>query len=203
MVDPSESELLRRARAGDRGAYSSLVRMHHRKLFACAVRMVGDRDEAEDAVQESFLRAWRAIGRFDGRSELSTWLYRICINVCLNALRRRKRLRAADLADPRVPEPAADDTQDGVDPRGALEQNELHAKLAVALAELSPSLRTTVVLVLLQGMPHKEASAVLGCPEGTVAWRIHEARRRLRDRLREDAVVETPPLEAVLSGRSP
>jgi RNA polymerase sigma-70 factor (ECF subfamily) len=102
-----------------------------------------------------------------------------------------------------VPEPAADDTQDGVDPRGALEQNELHAKLAVALAELSPSLRTTVVLVLLQGMPHKEASAVLGCPEGTVAWRIHEARRRLRDRLREDAVVETPPLEAVLSGRSP
>jgi RNA polymerase sigma-70 factor (ECF subfamily) len=162
--------------------------MHHRRLYACAIQMLADRGEAEDAVQEAFLRAWRAIGRFDGRSELSTWLYRICINVCLNTLRRRRRVKAADISDPRLPEPEADPTQDGVDPVGTAESTELQKKLASALDSLSPSLRTTVILVLIQGVPHKEAAEVLGCPEGTIAWRIHEARRRLRELLGELAV---------------
>jgi RNA polymerase sigma-70 factor (ECF subfamily) len=162
--------------------------MHHRRLYACAIQMLADRGEAEDAVQEAFLRAWRAIGRFDGRSELSTWLYRICINVCLNTLRRRRRVKAADINDPRLPEPEADPTQGEVDPVGTAESTELQKKLASALDSLSPSLRTTVILVLIQGVPHKEAAEILGCPEGTVAWRIHEARRRLRDLLGELAV---------------
>lgn len=187
MPDVNEADLLEAAKKGDRGAFGRLVRLHQRRVFACAFQMLADKGEAEDAVQETFLRAYRAIERFDGRSELSTWLYRICVNVCLNALRKRRRVQPTDLSDPRVPEPPADPTQGETDPGQTVETAQMQARLAGALDKLSPSLRTTVVLVLIQGMPHKEASEVLGCPEGTVAWRIHEARRKLREMLSDPA----------------
>jgi RNA polymerase sigma-70 factor (ECF subfamily) len=180
MTEPNEAELLTAAQKGDRRAFSRLVRVHQRRVYACAVSMLGDGGDADDAVQETFLRAWRAIERFDGRSQLSTWLYRVCVNVCLNHLRRRKRHDASDISDPRIPEPSADPTQGTTDPRHALEANQLSGRITAALDGLSESLRTTVILVLVQGMPQKEVANVLGCSEGTIAWRIHEARRRLR-----------------------
>lgn len=193
MGEPDESELLERAREGDEMAFGRLVRLHERRVFATAVQMLGDRGEAEDAAQETFLRAWRALARFDGRSKLSTWLYRICVNVCLNALRRRRRVAARTTEDPRIPEPVADPEQGSTDPAHAMEMRELYGKLAEALDQLSPSLRSAVVLVLLQGLPHKEAAEVLGCPEGTVAWRIHEARRRLRAALKDHVPQASAP----------
>jgi RNA polymerase sigma-70 factor (ECF subfamily) len=189
-ADPNETELLASARRGDRAAFGALVRKHQRRVYACALSMLADAGEAEDAVQETFLRAYRAIARFDGRSELSTWLYRICVNVCLNTLRRRRRVQAQDLADPRVPEPAADPTSGNTDPGGDAETRDLQRRLAHALDQLSPTLRTTVILVLVRGLPHKQASEVLGCPEGTIAWRIHEARRKLRVLLKEQQADE-------------
>lgn len=185
MTEPIEAQLLTAAQAGDKRAFSRLVALHQRRVFACAVSMLGDGGDADDAVQETFMRAWRAISRFDGRSQLSTWLYRVCVNVCLNHIRKRKRHDASDISDPRVPEPTADPTQGTTDPRHALEAQQLSGHLSTALDGLSESLRTTVVLVLVNGMPQKEAAGVLGCSEGTVAWRIHEARRRLRIALRE------------------
>jgi len=178
--DVSERSLLQAAQEGNKRAFGKLVRMHQRRVHACALKMLGDRGEAEDAVQETFVRAWKALDRFDGRSKLSTWLYRICVNVSLNVIRRRKRVSAADVDDPRIPEPAADPSQGVTDPERHAETVELYGRLGEALDALSPSLRTAVVLVLLEGMPHKEAASVLGIPEGTVAWRIHEARRRMR-----------------------
>lgn len=183
MADPRELELIEKSKTGDGAAFGKLIRMHQRRLYGCAIQMLGDRGEAEDAVQETFLRAYRAIDRFDGRAELSTWLYRICINVSLNTIRRRRRVDAADVNDPRVPEPAADPTQGQTDPRGAAEAADLYRRLAKALDSLSPSLRATVILVLIDGVPQKEAAETLGCSEGTIAWRVHEARRRLRDLL--------------------
>ncbi|MGF1467139.1 MAG: RNA polymerase sigma factor [Sandaracinaceae bacterium] len=177
---PSEGQLLQRAQAGDKRAFGGLVRLHQRRVYACAVQMMGDGGDADDAVQETFLRAWRAIGRFDGRSQLSTWLYRVCVNVCLNHIRRRRRHEASDVADPRTPEPQADPTQGGTHPATVLEARQLSEQLQSALDGLSESLRTTVVLVLIEGMAQRQAAEVLGCSEGTVAWRIHEARRRLR-----------------------
>ena len=185
MATPTEAELLESAQGGDSRAFSRLVKMHQRRIYACAVGMLGDGGDADDAVQETFVRAWRAIARFDGRSKLSTWLYRVCVNVCLNHIRKRKRHEAADIADPRVPEPTADPSQGGSDPRRALEVRQLHGTIAKAVEGLSESLRTTVVMVLIDGMPQKEAAKVLGCSEGTIAWRIHEARRRLRIALAE------------------
>jgi RNA polymerase sigma-70 factor (ECF subfamily) len=196
MTEPIEAELLKaaqllkEAQGGDKRAFSRLVALHQRRVYACAVSMLGDGGDADDAVQETFMRAWRAIGRFDGRSQLSTWLYRVCVNVCLNHIRRRKRHDASDISDPRVPEPTADPTQGTTDPRHALEARQLSSRLESALEGLSESLRTTVVLVLVHGMPQKEAASVLGCSEGTIAWRIHEARRRLRLALGDEVGIE-------------
>lgn len=191
MATPEEQQQwIERARGGDRHAFGLLVRQHQRRVYRLALHLTGSGGDADDVTQETFLRAYRAIDRFDGRADLFTWLYRICVNVCLNAIRRRKRRASSDLDDPRVPEPTADPTQGRTDPAAALETDQTERRLAAALESLSPTLRSAVVLVLLQGMPHKEAADVLGCPEGTVAWRIHEARRRLRlalDDLRDDA----------------
>jgi len=183
MADAHELELIEKSKTGDGAAFGRLIRMHQRRLFGCAIQMLGDRGEAEDAVQETFLRAYRAIDRFDGRAELSTWLYRICINVSLNTIRRRRRVEASDIADPRVPEAAADPNQSQTDPRRNAEAHELYGRLAKALDSLSPSLRATVIMVLIDGVPQKDAAETLGCSEGTIAWRVHEARRRLRDLL--------------------
>lgn len=201
MSEPTEAELLAAAQKGDRRAFSRLVRAHQRRVYACAVQMLGDGGDADDAVQETFMRAWRAIGRFDGRSQLSTWLYRVCVNVCLNHIRRRKRHDASDLADPRIPEPSADPTQGTTDPRHALEARQLSGRLATALDGLSESLRTTVILVLVQGLPQKEVAETLGCSEGTIAWRIHEARRRLRLALDEQAEQGEPESTPAATGR--
>ncbi len=190
MAESDEADLIERAQGGDRAAFGALVRAHQRRIYACALQMMGDRGEAEDGVQETFLRAYRAISRFDGRSQLSTWLYRICVNVCLNLIRKRRRVKAADVSDPRVPEPVADPNVGGTDPSRAVETVQLQKRLAAALDTLSPSLRSTVVLVLIEGLPHKEAAEALGCPEGTIAWRIHEARRRLKTALEDTASAE-------------
>lgn len=205
MGDELEAQLIEKAKKGDRAAFGQLIRVHQRRLYGCAIQMLGDRGEAEDAVQETFLRAYRAIDRFDGRAELSTWLYRICINVSLNTIRRRRRVDAADVNDPRLPEPAADPTQGQTDPRNAAQTSELYKRLAQALDQLSPSLRSTVILVLIDGVPQKEAAETLGCSEGTIAWRVHEARRRLRDLLGDflDDEPASSAKEASLEGRRP
>lgn len=188
MSDATETELIDRARAGDRTAFGKLIRLHQSRVYACAMRMLGNRAEADDVAQETFLRAYRAIARFDGRSELSTWLYRICVNLCLNALRTRKRKGSETLDDPRIPEPVADPTNGNVDPRQALERAQTYARLTQAIDSLSPTLRATVVLVCIEGVPQKEVAEALGCSEGTVAWRVHEARNKLRAALDGDVL---------------
>lgn len=192
-TEATEAVLIERAQGGDQRAYGRLVRLHQRRVWSTARQLVRSPSDADDVTQEVFLRAWRALGRFDGRSKLSTWLYRITVNVSLNLLRKRKRRAAGDIDDPRVPEPQADPTQGQVDPARVQELGELQHRLAGALDELSDTLRSAVVLVLFQGLPHKEAAEVLGCPEGTVAWRIHEARRKLKASLGDLAPAHAHP----------
>jgi len=160
-----------------------LVRQHQRRVHRLAVQLTGNSGDADDVVQETFLRAYRAIDRFDGRAEMFTWLYRICVNVALN-LRRQRRRVVADLDDPRVPEPR----ESGADPATRAEEAQSYARLAAALDGLSESLRVTMVLACVEQLPYKDIAGVLGCSEGTVAWRVHEARRRLRESLPDDVI---------------
>ncbi len=177
MTD-SERTLLEQARAGDRTAFGNLVRLHQARVHRLALHLTGNSGEADDVMQETFVRAWKAIDRFDGRAELFTWLYRICVNVALNARRSRKR-EVADINDPRLPEPIAEGR--GADPALHASQAEGYKLLLRAIDTLSESLRTTLVLACVDQVPYAEIATVLGCTEGTVAWRVHEARRKLRD----------------------
>jgi len=170
--------LVKRAQAGDRAAFDDLVRRYRARIYALTLHLTGSRSEADDITQDVFTRAYQQLHTFAGRSEFFTWLYRIAVNRSLNARRDTARRRTSGLDDPRVQAAVAVDAYG--DPRRAAELRQTYARLVAALDRLSPTLRSTVVLVALQGLSHEEAAAVLGCPAGTVAWRIHEARNQLR-----------------------
>jgi RNA polymerase sigma-70 factor, ECF subfamily len=182
MSKPTDRELVDRARTGDADAFGHLVRRHQPRIHRLAVHMLRDRAEAEDIAQETFIRAYRALARFDGRSEPYTWFYRITINLSLNRIRSRKTARATqDADDPRLDGLLTDKTPATGDPAGCAERRELYENLCEGIDQLSDTLRTTLILVCIDGRSHEDVSAILGAPEGTIAWRIHEARRKLRE----------------------
>lgn len=185
MASPTDRELVDKARAGDADAFGSLVRRHQKRIYRLAFHLVRSGAEAEDVTQETFVRAYQAIDRFDGRSEPFTWLYRIAVNLSLNAIRARKPTRNATPADdPRVAGLLTEmRPSQGGDPAAASQHKQLAAALCEGIDALSDTLRTTLILVCIDGVSHEEAAQVLGCPEGTIAWRVHEARRKLREHL--------------------
>ncbi len=185
MAKPTDRELVDLARNGDHGAFAELVRRHQQRIHRLAMHMLRNAAEAEDVTQETFIRAYRALGRFDGRSEPYTWFYRIAVNLSLNRIRSRKSARATqDADDPRLDGLLADNRPSG-DPGGAAARRELYEALCACIDGLSDTLRTTLLLVCVDGRSHEEAGAILGAPEGTIAWRIHEARRKLKAAMEE------------------
>jgi RNA polymerase sigma-70 factor (ECF subfamily) len=185
MPKPTDRELVEAAKSGDAQAFGVLVRRYQRRIFRLAVHLVRSAAEAEDVTQETFVRAYQALDRFDGRSEPFTWLYRIAVNLSLNVARARKPTRdSAPADDPRMEALVTELYRTSSDdPSETSQQKQLAAALCDGIDGLSETLRTTLVLVCIDGVAHDEASRVLGCPEGTVAWRVHEARRKLREYL--------------------
>ncbi len=182
MSKPTDRELVDRARDGDAEAFGHLVRRHQARIHRLAVHMLRDRAEAEDVAQETFIRAYQALARFDGRSEPYTWFYRITINLSLNRIRSRKTARTAhDSDDPRLDGLLTDRSPETGDPGGFAERRQLYEHLCEGIDQLSETLRTTLILVSIDGRSHEDASSILGAPEGTIAWRIHEARRKLKE----------------------
>lgn len=180
---PDDSELMRRAKRGDRKAFGLLVRAHHKRIYRVALHMLRDAVEAEDVAQDTFVRAYAALRRFDGRSQPYTWFYRIAVNLSLNRLRSRKRRRhVAPEDDPRL-ENILLDTHPSAAPERWSTNRQMATALCAAVDDLSETLRTTLILVVIDGLSHGDAANVLGCPEGTVAWRVHEARKKIRSYL--------------------
>lgn len=165
-MDPDEP-FVRRAQRGDRLAFEILVERHANKLYSLAARSLGSREDAEDAVQEAFIRAWRGLGSFRGGSRFSTWLYRIC----LNAVHDQRGRRAAPVAE------LDDDT--AADPRDHFADQELGGDLQRALDALEEPYRTAIVLADLLGCSYAEVSAVTDTPVGTVKSRIFRGRTEL------------------------
>jgi RNA polymerase sigma-70 factor (ECF subfamily) len=174
------AELVARAKRGDQRAFDELVRRYRRRIFACALHLCGSGPEADDITQDVFLSAFRALEGFEGRSEFFTWVYRMTVNRSLNARRNRTRRGEQPIDDDERIEMAIAVDADG-DPRRAAELRQTYGRLLRALDALPAEMRTTVVLVALQGLAHGEAAVVQKCSEGTIAWRMHEARRRLHD----------------------
>ena len=178
---------LDRARQGDRDAFGRLVRRHQRRVYAAALHILGNHSDADDATQEAFVRAYRGLATFDGRADFFTWIYRIAVNTALNALRSGKRgvalsqrggTEAAHIGG--RPEALGQDV-----PTPALQAQQVGevARVLDAVAQLSPALRVTIVLATIEELPHKQIAEILEIPEGTVAWRVNEARRLLKLRL--------------------
>ena len=173
--------LVARAQRGDERAFAELVRRYRKRILALCLHLTGNEYDAEDVTQEVFLSAYRSLPSFEGRSHFFTWVYRMAVNKSLNARRSRARRRETDMEDPRIERAVEVDAPN--DPARAAELRELYARLLIALDALPPPVRTSVVLVALQGLSHGEAAVVQGCAAGTVAWRIHEARKELRKAL--------------------
>ncbi len=186
MPQKTDRELVDAARKGDAEAFGVLVRRHQKRIYRLAVHMLRDAAEAEDVTQDCFVRAYGALDRFDGRSEPFTWMYRIAVNLSLNAIRSRKTSRKVTTPDdPRIEGLMVDKSGVTGNPAGTAADREMALALCDGIDALSESLRTTLILVSVDGLSHAAAADILGCPEGTVAWRVHEARRKLRAHLAE------------------
>lgn len=191
MSQKSDRELVESARKGDSEAFGVLVRRHQKRIYRLAAHLLRDGAEAEDVTQDTFVRAYAALDRFDGRSEAFTWMYRIAVNLSLNAIRSRKTSRKATTPDdPRIEGLLADKKSVEADPARLASDRQAAQALAEGVDQLSETLRTTLILVGVDGLSHAEAAAVLGCPEGTIAWRVHEARKKLRAHLEQAGYAE-------------
>ena len=164
-----ERELVLAAQRGEREAFSQLVRSHERRAYAVARAIVVNHEDAEDAVQEAFLHAYRALHRFLPDQAFGAWLHRIVANAALDITRRRK-VRDAD----ELPETVASPFRDPA------EGNELRTRLRDALATLPARQRSVIVLHDVEGYKHAEIGAMLGIPEGTARSDLHYARSHLR-----------------------
>jgi len=182
----SESELLRRAMAGDRAALETLFGRNSRALYQTALRLLGNPEDAEDALQEGMLAAYRNLRRFEGRSQFSTWLTRIVINAALMR-RRSQRAHPAVSLDERpgddLPPPAERFADDAPSPEELCAGSELSARLRENLDDLSPLLRNAFQLRELQGLSADEAAKALGVSRNTLKARLWRARQQLAARL--------------------
>ena len=181
-----EAELIQRAQGGDTQALSELVEQHQRTVYNVALRMCGNPDDAEETLQETFLNAIQALPRFENRSKLSTWLYRIASNQCL--MRRRKAANAPvqfflDEGD----NPAETQPKYFVDwsisPDDLVLDAELQQVMEAAIEELPPKLRIVFIWRELEGLSTAETAEVLEISASAVKVRLHRARLQLRERL--------------------
>ena len=172
LGEDDDRRVVERCLGGDTAAFQTLVERYQRVLFTVAVRMLGDADQAADAAQEAFVRAYRKLQTYDRGHKFFSWLYRILVNECLNVRRARRVLEPLDAGLP-----AADDPH-----RGA-ERAELKANVLAALRRLSPAYREVIVLRHYGGLSYLEMAEALGVPEKTVKSRLYSARQLLGEDL--------------------
>jgi len=178
-----ERALVDSCRAGDPVAFASLVRLHEGMVFSLSARLLGDAEEARDVAQEVFLQVYRQLGRFEGRSRLKTWIYRIAVNQCHNRRRfwhrrRRDREEALDA----VPAEAAG-ARGRSSPYEEARRRERARRVQAALLQLSFEHRVVLVLREVEGLTCEEVAGALGVPAGTVKSRLSRAREAMRLRL--------------------
>jgi len=185
-IQGSEEKLIRAGQRGDHQAVETLFRRYQRPLFQTALRVLGNTEDAEDALQDGLLSAYRNLKRFEGRSQFSTWLTRIVINAALMRRRSAKARPAVSLDEPpREDElPAAERfADDGLTPEQVFANTEIREMLSENLDQLSPLLRTAFVLREVQGYSTGEAAKKLGVTENTLKARLWRARHQLAERL--------------------
>lgn len=197
----SDADLLARHAAGDEHAFTELVRRHRDRLWAVALRTLGDPEEAADALQDAFVSAYRAAHTFRGQAAVTTWLHRITVNACLDRARKAKSRRTSPMPEPEKLEDLMEPHESAAAPA---ERRDLRRQLQSALAELPIEQRAALVLVDMQGYPVAEAARILGTPVGTVKSRCARGRARLLPLLRHlnPRAPEPRPPEDETGGRN-
>jgi len=173
--DP-DHELVAKCRAGNRQAFNLLVLRHKDRLYTLAVRLLGDRGEAEDITQEAFLRAYEQIEEFRGEAKFSTWLYRICYNLCLNHLERKKNIPEDEVLPEGLPDPAGKLPDQLI----AKERQDL---VHQALSRLRLEFREVILLYHTGQLSYEAIASLLGLPVGTVRSRLYRGREGLKELL--------------------
>lgn len=193
MEGPDDAELVARARRGDGEAFGVLVRRYQGRAYRLALRVLRDEEQAKDVVQDGFLKAYRALDRFEGRSGFYTWLYRLVMNLCIDQRRRDRSDREVEWDDARgAAEAGLGPTAPGAPagPAAALERAELRELLDRAIEALPDGARRTLELREVDGLDYAAIARCLEIPKGTVMSRLHYARRRLRAALRAAGAAE-------------
>lgn len=176
-----ESRLIQRASDGDAAAFNSLMGMHERRMYAVALRMCGNPEDAQDCLQEAMLRVWRAVSGFKAQSSFGTWVYRITMNTCLDELRKRKNRPNTSL-DGLVDAGWSPADEDDTPERHAL-RGEVRASLQGFIRELPEDMRAAIVLRDIQGYAYDEIADILGTNVGTIKSRISRGREKLREKI--------------------
>lgn len=182
---PAEAELLSGCRRGSLTSFEWLYRLHGTRMKSIAFNLLGNRSDAEDAVQDAFLKIYRNISEFRGESGLGTWIYRILVNTCYDLRRRKGRLRAAT-ADPVVP------LEDLSEASATHHSNPLRFALESAILKLDPRQRSIFVLYEVEGFTHSEIGRILEIPEGTSKYGLYRAKRELQRLLGRGRNRKTP-----------
>ena len=181
-----DTNLVKRSKQGDAMAFAALVNKYKKRIYFTAYQMTHNHSDADDLSQEAFLRAYRAIKGFNERSSFYTWIYRIAVNVSINHLKKRsryadvsfdERIAVESSADMRIAPTHADT------PRELLRNKETEERITAAIDSLPVAQKTTIILVCMQDLSHKEAADILRCPEKTISWRLYQARIKLKEKL--------------------
>lgn len=181
-----ETELIERCQKGDREAFNELVEQYQSQVINIAYGMLSDREDAYDAAQETFVKIYRNIGGFKGKSSLSTWIYRIVANVCNDMLRKRQRSAVVVSMNSTVSDEddrEMDITDDAPTPEELLELSEEQRAVRIAISELSAEHREIITFSDIEQLSYEEISDILKCPIGTVKSRLNRARSALKKKL--------------------
>jgi len=190
QADVSELDLVRRCQADDTEAFDELVSRYRTRVFSMIYNMVHNEQDTWDLAQDSFVKAWKSIKRFRGRSSFYTWIYRIVMNVTIDWLRKKQvkgggvefddltQLREVDPASKTVPKKEAL-------PYETMERDEIRARIDKAIAQLSPEQRAVILMKEIENMQYHEIAETLGCSIGTVMSRLFYARKKLQNLLRD------------------
>lgn len=179
MTREEESALLARAQKGDGAAFEEIVRAHEAAVYRLALRQLGSREDAEDAAQEVFLKAYTSLKSFRGESRLSVWLYRITNNVCIDLLRRRRETVSLSTQDEDGEAGELELPDERFDPAALAERRDLRERIGRALLALPPDAREILLLREIGGQSYDEIAAALELDLGTVKSRIFRARKKL------------------------
>ena len=182
QIDEDAAWVLK-AQRGDLDAFESIVEKYKKKVFNLAFKMLQDREDASDAAQDAFLKVYRSLPRFKGDAKFSTWLYRIVTNVCLDYIRRRKKVveisldKQLEMSDGKLDFELPDEA---INIEEEAEKTEFHQLVLDAVDNLPETHRLVIMMRDFQNMSYSEIAELLSCPEGTVKSRINRARRFLR-----------------------